>query len=94
MIDPLISECDVKEAKILKEFGETDAKDFNYNICCSIFRQFISQVQREQNVKISFSFSFYVLDNNFSLSFHILGTRETQFGKEKRNKSCEEIEFE
>jgi hypothetical protein len=35
----------------MKQFGETDSAEFNYDTCCAIFRHLIEQVEKEYKVK-------------------------------------------
>ena len=44
--------CESKEKDFMKQFGETDTSEFNYETCCAIFRQLIDQVAKENQVSI------------------------------------------
>jgi hypothetical protein len=37
----------------MKQFGETDVNEFNYDTCCGIFRQLIERVEKENKVRIN-----------------------------------------
>jgi hypothetical protein len=49
-LNPLVNECDKQEKELMKQFGETDSNEFNYDTCCSIFRHLIEQVEKENKV--------------------------------------------
>ncbi len=49
-LDPLVNECENKEQELMKQFGETDSNEFNYDACCLIFRHLIEQVEKENKV--------------------------------------------
>jgi hypothetical protein len=34
----------------MKQFGETDLNEFNYDTCCIIFRNLIEQIEKENKV--------------------------------------------
>ena len=51
-LDPLANECENKEKDFMRQFGETDMTEFNYDTCCTIFRQLIEQVGKENQVRI------------------------------------------
>ena len=34
----------------MKQFGEIDTNEFNYDTCCGIFRQLIERVEKENKV--------------------------------------------
>lgn len=53
-------ECESKEKDFMKQFGETDASEFNYEKCCDIFRQLIDQVAKENQVTIENEHSIFV----------------------------------
>lgn len=45
------NQCETKESELMKQFGETDISEFNYDTCCTIFRNLIDQVEKERKVK-------------------------------------------
>ncbi|CAF0934322.1 unnamed protein product [Rotaria sordida] len=47
ILEPLVNQCEKQELELMKEFGETDLSEFNYDICCMIFRQLIEKVEKE-----------------------------------------------
>lgn len=51
MLEPLVNQCETGETKLIKEFGETDSNEFDYDTCCTIFRQLIDKVEKENRVK-------------------------------------------
>jgi hypothetical protein len=52
-LDPLLNECENQEKELMKQFGETDSNEFNYDTCCAIFRQLIEQVEKENKVNLN-----------------------------------------
>ncbi len=36
----------------MKQFGETDSNEFNYDTCCVIFRHLVEQVEKENKVNL------------------------------------------
>ena len=55
-----------QEKELMKQFGETDSNEFDYDMCCTIFRQLIEQIEREIKVNewnsfISFFCQFLIL---------------------------------
>ncbi|CAF1232895.1 unnamed protein product [Adineta ricciae] len=51
ILDPLVNECDQQEKELMNQFGETNITEFNYDTCCTIFRQLIEQVEKENKEK-------------------------------------------
>jgi hypothetical protein len=37
----------------MKQFGETDSNEFNYDTCCGIFRQLIERVEKEKRLTVT-----------------------------------------
>ncbi|CAF4385405.1 unnamed protein product, partial [Rotaria sp. Silwood2] len=48
ILEPLVNQCEKQEIELLKEFGETDLNEFNYDTCCTIFQQLIEKVEKEK----------------------------------------------
>ena len=50
----------------MKQFGETDSNEFNYDTCCAIFRQLIEQVEKANKVNLIqiLNFIFYCFFRN------------------------------
>ncbi len=69
-LDPLVNECANKEQELMKQFGETDSNEFNYDTCCLIFRHLIEQVEKENKVNFKTNFNFFLFDI-------FIGTRKT-----------------
>ena len=61
----------------MKQFGETDINEFNYDTCCTIFRQLIQHVEKEMKVN-------YACEPRISIweTRSFLGAREA-FGNEE-----------
>jgi hypothetical protein len=51
-----VNECDKQEKELMKQLGETDSNEFNYDTCCTIFRHLIEQVEKENKVNLKFDF--------------------------------------
>ena len=53
----------------MKQFGETDSNEFNYDTCCTIFRNLIEQIEKENKVNSE--------EIQLGKSFFFLGTSKT-----------------
>jgi hypothetical protein len=53
-LDQLLIDCESKEKELMEQFGETNASEFNYDICCAIFRQLIEQIEKETKVMFGY----------------------------------------
>ncbi|CAF0948549.1 unnamed protein product [Rotaria sp. Silwood1] len=63
-LEPLVNRCEKQEIELMKEFGETDSNEFNYDICCTIFRQLIEKVEKEKKEQEKRSTSNKILLNS------------------------------
>ncbi|CAF0774445.1 unnamed protein product [Adineta steineri] len=63
-LDPLVNECDKQEKELMKQFGETDLNEFNYDSCCTIFRHLIEHVEKENKEREKSLISTKVLLNS------------------------------
>lgn len=57
----------------MKQFGESDLNEFNYDTCCTIFRHLIEQVEKENKVRANHA--------------HLAATRREFFASQEREKS-------
>jgi hypothetical protein len=53
-LQSLANQCEKQEKELMKQFGETDSNEFNYDTCCTIFRNLIEQVEKENKVNLKF----------------------------------------
>ncbi|CAF1967434.1 unnamed protein product [Rotaria magnacalcarata] len=67
-LNPLVNQCETKEKDLMQELGETDLSEFNYDSCCTVFRQLIEKVEKENKEREKRLASNKLLANSVKLS--------------------------
>ncbi|CAF3576102.1 unnamed protein product [Rotaria socialis] len=80
-LNPLVNQCETKEKFLMKELGETDLSEFNYDSCCTVFRQLIEKVEKENKEREKRLVSNKILANSVKLSTKKLTVTDNNMNK-------------